>query len=178
MDAGVAFGFPALLAVKLRMFRARDELADTDTVLKYSAFYAGQWLCSATRCCVRRRVSLRFLQQVARGCAFLCADYKEEGILLYWFCCQHFFEDVALAILQVGIGPHHQGDYLHLGLGTPWLIAYMKWYERGLRRSDASCVCAFVFVVVCARVLLPVCMHAWVHVHVLVCMHASVRVCA
>ena len=120
-DAGIAIGFPTLLFVKIRKLRSRGELADTETILKYSAFYGGQWLCPTARCWVRRR----FLQQVARGFAFLCADYKEEGILLYWFCCQHFFEDVALAILQVSIGPHHQGDYLHLGFGAPWLIAHM-----------------------------------------------------
>ena len=120
-DAGIAIGFPTLLLVKIRKLRSRGELADTETVLKYSAFYGGRWLCPTTRCRVRRR----FVQQVARGFAFLCADYKEEGILLYWFCCQHFFEDVALAILQVSIGPHHQGDCLDLDFGAPWLIAHM-----------------------------------------------------
>ena len=90
----MAVVFPIVLNVKISRLRKLGHLEDNNAVIKYSVFYAGQLLGRP----VERGVgACGGLLHVAS----FFSDYKDTGILIYWFSVQHYFEYVVFAILQV-----------------------------------------------------------------------------
>jgi hypothetical protein len=94
----MAVVFPIVLNVKISRLRKLGHLEDNNAVIKYSVFYAGALLGRG-----------RLVERGAGVCSGLLnvasffSDYKDTGILIYWFSVQHYFEYVLFAILQVSV---------------------------------------------------------------------------